>query len=342
MQDIITDIVRWRKENQKIALASVVETWGSSPRPIGAKMAVNMHSGISGSVSAGCVEGAVVEESLQSLQTGRAKLLQYGVSDDAAFEVGLMCGGKIEIFVRPLSDTIFEVLHHAILKEVPAALVSVIEGDSNLSGREILFVEGQEPVGTINPDLDDSIQTIALQAMAKGKCQRVTLETPTPVSLFIDAITPPPTLVMIGGVHISIALAQVAKNVGYRTIVVDPRKAFSSRERFPLVDKIFQSFPEEAFQQAPLKSTSAVAVLSHDPKIDDPALIAAFNSPAFYIGALGSRRTQALRYQRMLDAGITQTQLERLHAPIGLNIGARTPEEIALAILAEIVQVRHQ
>jgi len=341
MQDIIPDLDQWLSTGEQIALATVVDTWGSSPRPVGAKMGITAGGGISGSVSAGCVEGAVVEEGQNVLRKGGARLLHYGVSDDTAFEVGLMCGGKIEIFVRPLKRGFYPLMRDAVVKGQPAALASIISGDDDLLGLEWAWVEGKGYLKSDENPLDQMVQGLITDAIRNGKPRRVEITAPQPATLFIDVMLPPPTLVAVGGVHVSIALVQMAHLIGYRTVVVDPRRTFASQARFPQVDHLLQVWPDEAFQQHPLTSTSAVAVLTHDPKIDDPALIIALKSPAFYVGALGSQRTQGLRRERMIEAGITPEQLERLHGPIGLNIGAHTPEEIALSILAEVVQIRN-
>lgn len=343
MLELLTDLELWQAQGQHIALATVVNTWGSSPRPVGAKMGITNQGGISGSVSAGCVEGAVVDEGKQTLQSGIPKLLHYGVSDDAAFEVGLMCGGKIEIFVRPLIEAFLAPLREAFTTGKAVCIATIIQAESHLLGQELLLIQGEERIGMINNDLVQTKVTEEMeQALRKGKCQWVEHSEPEPYTIFIDVMTPPPSLVMIGGVHISIALSSLAKILGYRTIVIDPRKAFITSERFPDVDLLLQTWPTEAFQEKPLNSVCAVAILSHDPKIDDPALISALKSDAFYVGALGSRRTQELRRQRMLEAGISETQYQQLHGPIGLNIGAHTPEEIAISIMAEIIQIRNQ
>lgn len=341
MQDIIPDLDQWSSGGQQVALATVVDTWGSSPRPVGSKMGITASGGVSGSVSAGCVEGAVVEEGQAILRKGGIRLLHYGVSDDAAFEVGLMCGGKIEIFVRRLNAEFYPLLREAVVKGQAVVLVSVIAGADDILGKEWAWIEGKGFVSSGKDALDQTVQKLAEEALKNGKPQRIEITSPMQATLFIDVMLPPPTLVAVGGVHVSIALVQMAHLLGYRTVVVDPRRTFASQERFPQADHLLHVWPDEAFRQQPLTTSSAVAVLTHDPKIDDPALIIALKSPAFYVGALGSKRTQALRRERMIEAGITPEQYARLHGPIGLNIGARTPEEIALSILAEVTQIRN-
>ena len=336
MRDILSDLDNWRAANNKsIALATVIQTWGSSPRRAGAKMALTPDGKITGSVSGGCVEGAVFEEGVQVLKSNRPKLLHFGVADETAWEVGLACGGSIDIFVKPLDTEFYKSLHSVLVEEQPAALVTVVKGPDELLGREMLVREQGEVTGTINDELDTRALNIAKEALTGGESCRVMLN--EDVEVFLEVILPPPTLIAVGGVHITIALMALAKTLGYRTVVVDPRTAFGSEERFPNVDQLIQKWPQDAFQEIPLTRSTAVAMLTHDPKLDDPALRIALPSPAFYVGALGSKTTQAKRRQRLLDDGLTEEQLNRLHGPIGLEIGAGTPEEIAMSIMAEIV-----
>jgi xanthine dehydrogenase accessory factor len=339
IRDILPDIDTWRAENKSIALATVVQTWGSSPRRAGAKMALTPDGNITGSVSGGCVEGAVVDAGIDVLKSNRPQLLHFGVADETAWEVGLACGGSIDIFVKPLDVEIFSPLRSLLLDEKSAVLVTVIRGPDEILGREMLVREDGTVTGTIKDELNEPVQDLAREALAQGESRRAMLS--DDVEVFVEVISPPPTLVAVGGVHITIALMALAKTLGYRTVVVDPRSAFGNETRFPHVDQLIQSWPQEAFQQIPINRSTAVAMLTHDPKLDDPALKIALPSPAFYVGALGSRTTQAKRRQRLLDDGLTQEQLDRLHGPIGLDIGAGTPEEIAISIMAEIVAARN-
>jgi xanthine dehydrogenase accessory factor len=192
---------------------------------------------------------------------------------------------------------------------------------------------------SIGDELNEQLRKLARETLAQGESQRAMLNKDTEV--FIEVILPPPTLIAVGGVHITIALMALAKTLGYRTIVIDPRSAFGNEERFPNVDQLIRAWPDEAFQQVQITRSTAIAMLTHDPKLDDPALMIALRSPAFYIGALGSKNTQAKRRTRLLDEGLTEEQLNRLHGPIGLKISAETPEEIAMSIMAEIVAARN-
>jgi xanthine dehydrogenase accessory factor len=340
MRDILPQMDSWLADGQRVAVATVVQTWGSSPRRAGSRMAVAADGKFSGSVSGGCVENAVIEAALESIKTGHASLLHFGVSDEAAWQVGLACGGSVDIFVKPLDGDFFQKLRSVLMDETQAALITVIRGPDELLGRELLMRDDGSVTGALGSGLDERVLKSARETLSLGTSTSVMLN--HTLEVFIEAILPPPTLIAVGGVQIAIALVSLAKTLGYRTIVVDPRGSWGNTERFPQVDQMIQSWPEEAFGRLPLTRSTAVAMLTHDPKLDDPALKIALPSPAFYVGALGSRKTQAARRARLKETGLGEEQLARLHAPIGLEIGADTPEEIALAIMAEIVEARRK
>ena len=302
-------------------------------------MAITPEGKITGSVSGGCVEGAVFEAGVEVLKTKRPQLLHFGVADETAWEVGLACGGSIDIFVKPLDTEFFKPLRSAIEEEHPAAAVTVVRGPDELLGREILLRDDGSITGTINEDLNQRAMNLARETLEQGVARRAMLN--EDIEVFVEVILPPPTLIAVGGVHITVALVELAKTLGYRTIVVDPRRAFGNAERFPHVDQLVQAWPDDAFRQIPITRSTAIAMLTHDPKLDDPALKIALPSPAFYVGALGSRTTQAKRRQRLLEEGLSEAELNRLRGPIGLEIEARTPEEIAVSIMAEIVATRN-
>ena len=335
MRDVLADIGRWRAEGRPVALATVVETWGSAPRATGGKMAVSADGKISGSVSGGCVENAVVEAAQKTLASGVPQLLHFGISDDTAWSVGLACGGTIEVFVEPLGEETFDRVREALLGERPAAVATVIRGPDSLLGKKFaLFADG-----TTAGAADDAALAAARTALGEGVGRRISLgET----ELFVDVLLPSPRMVIVGGVHVAIPLVSLAKTLGFRTIVVDPRESFANATRFPHADEIVSDWPDAALGRLGINSSTAIAVLTHDPKLDDPALTAALRSPAFYVGALGSRRTHEKRRARLLAAGVTEDELSRLHAPIGLPLGGRSPEEIALAIVAQIVALRNK
>ena len=339
MRDILPDLDNWQREDDPIALATVIQTWGSSPRRAGAKMALTPDGKITGSVSGGCVEGAVFEAGVEVLRSNRPQLLHFGVADETAWDVGLACGGSIDIFVKPLDVDFLRALRSVLMEEKPAVSVTVVRGPDEFVGREILVHEDGSLTGKLSGGWDELAIEIAGEALAAGEPRRTMLS--DDVEVFVEVFLPPPALIAVGGVHITVALVALAKTLGYRTVVVDPRRAFGSEERFPDVDQLIQAWPQEAFEQIPITRSTAIAMLTHDPKLDDPALKIALSSPAFYVGALGSKTTQAKRRQRLLEEGLTEAQLDRLHGPIGLKIGAGTPEEIALSIMSEIVAARH-
>lgn len=341
MREVIESIDKWLADGESVALATVVQTWGSAPRREGAKMALTPQGKMAGSVSGGCVEGAVFEAGVKSLETGRAQLLSFGVADETAWDVGLACGGQIRVFVEPLHPTLYQDIRTLITQDRPGAVATVVNGPDLYIGKHILLAADDIAEHTLPDDLVEPAKEAAQLSLAQGRPGGIALETQLgPVELFIDVHLPAPTLIMVGGVHISIALAQLARTLGYKIIVVDPRRAFGSDARFPDVDRLIQSWPEKAFAELDLNQSTAAVMLTHDPKIDDPALKIVLNSPAFYVGALGSTSTHNKRIGRLTAAGLSSQQLDRIHAPIGLEIGAQTPEEIAVAIMAEIVAAR--
>ncbi len=334
MRDVMMDIDRWLSAGeQEIALATVIETWGSAPRKVGAKMAFTAGGAISGSVSGGCVEGAVIEAGQEVLAGGGPKLLRFGVADETAWSVGLACGGTIEVLVESLDRDIYAFVRDAAASgQTVTVLTALPESAADPNARLALAANG-EMTGNLPAswlaeatDLMTSVNWSTRATLAGG------------LDVFVDRIAPAPSLVMVGGAHIAVALARLAYILGYTTIVVDPRRAFGNAERFPDVDQLVQAWPTKAFESLPPSSETAVVTLSHDPKIDDPALIAALRSQAFYVGALGSRRTHAKRRERLAERGVDDAELDRIHSPVGLDIGADNPEEIALAIMAEVVE----
>jgi len=335
VRELIADIDRWRANGEKVALATVVSTWGSAPRRPGAKMAVSA-GGLSGSVSGGCIEGAVAQEARAALRDGQPRLLHFGVSDETAWSVGLACGGQVEVFISVLDEALYEATRDALLAHRAVVGATVIVGEP--LGRSALFTPGGPTVGSLGA-ADSAAHEAALASLRDGQCQRAALGE---AELFVEPLLPPPTLVVVGGVHIAVTLVSLARTLGYRTVVVDPRSAFGSAARFGHADRLVDAWPDDALRSIGLSASTAVAVLSHDPKLDDPALLVALRSDAFYVGALGSTRTQEKRRARLGEAGLSDPELARLHGPIGLPLGGRTPEEIALAIMAEIVLARNR
>jgi xanthine dehydrogenase accessory factor len=336
MRDLLPEIEAWGAEAQPLALATVVRTWGSAPRTLGSKMAVSADGRIAGSVSGGCVEAAVIEAAQAAAKSGAPRLLSFGVADDKAWSVGLACGGTIDVFVEAPDFATFAELVSLSTTDELAAVVTVLAGPD--AGRHLfLHADGQKR-GSLKGALAQKVNAAAQAALTEGKSARLSV---SETDVFIEVMRPSLKLVVVGGVHIAIPLTWMARALGYRTIVVDPRPAFGNVDRFPQADQIVPAWPDEALGKIGLTSETAVAVLTHDPKLDDPALRAALPSPAFYVGALGSKETQAKRRERLLGAGLSESQVARLKAPIGMDLGGRGPEEIAISVLAQIVAVRN-
>ncbi len=342
MRDVLDSLEKWRQRREEIAVATVVNTWGSAPRPIGSKLVTTRSGGLDGSVSAGCVEGAVIEESLAVMESGIPRLLDYGVADEDAWEVGLACGGSIQVLVEPFSalDGVYSALKQHLDARDPMAVITVLDAPPELRNRKLIVLAD----GSIEGDLDLGEYAPRAVRAALDQLIRETggvFELEDGPKLFIEVYPPAPRLIIVGAVHMADSLVTIANTLGFDTIVVDPRAAFATRERFPHATQLIREWPQHALSAMKLDHSAYVAVLTHDPKLDDPALKIALTSNARYVGALGSRRTNQLRIARLREAGLSEEQLARLHAPIGLPIGGRSPAEIALSIMAEITQVRN-
>lgn len=305
-------------------------------------MLLSSDGSISGSVTGGCVEGAVFEETGAVLKTGVPKLLAYGVSDEQAWEVGLSCGGSVEIFVEsvdtPAWQLVEEKMADALENNRLSVIATVIKG-TGLS-RKVFISKERSITGTLgNAKLDQELQAALPENWATHQPFPHTLSNGEVV--FIDFIVPLPRLVIIGASHIAIPLVALANTLDYQTIVVDARSAFATRERFPHADELIVGWPTKELEKLNIDAATCVVCLSHDDKQDNPSLLYAVNSDARYIGALGSRVTTAKRMIELREEGATEEQLARIHAPIGLKIGSRSPAEIALSIMAEIVATAH-
>lgn len=304
----------WVEAGKGAVLATVVETWGSAPRRVGAQLVIAGDGAMEGSVSGGCVEGAVVLEALEVLEKGGTRVLEYGVSDGDAFAVGLACGGNIRVLVEPIGDNGMPV---EMLRELVAA---------RKARRQVAYEVA----------LDGSARALAYD----GHADRFRMDR-SGVSedgrTFVAIHNPPLRLILVGGVHIAQTLAAMAQATGFDPIVVDPRAAFGSPERFPQA-RVVNDWPDEALDDIGVDARCAVVLLTHDPKLDDPALHVALRTDAFYIGALGSKRTHATRVARLTEAGFSADQIGRIAGPVGLNIGAAGPAEIAVSILAQMIQ----
>ncbi len=347
MREVLADVDQWLASGRRVALATVISVVGSAPRGIGAALAISDQGEISGSVSGGCVEPAVIEECLHTIATGRTVLLKFGITEEQNVEqIGLSCGGEIRVFVERAEGPLFDELRRDLREGVTVAQATVIripeQGDVVL-GAKLLIPERGDVLGSLgDAALDRRVTDTARARLARGDSGTFTVETEhgEPVEVFIGAYDAPPSLVVIGAGHVSIPLTRMAKVLGYRVVVVDAREAFATRERLSEADELIVEWPDDVLRRIPLNSSTAVAVLTHDEKFDVPALAVALRSGAGYVGAIGSKGTRAQRDARLRDEGITDEQIARIHGPIGLDIGARKPEEIALAILAEIVATR--
>lgn len=324
-----------------VGRAVVIQVWGSAPRPEGASLLATPDGRIAGSVSGGCVESAAAEEIQAVIASGVPRRVGWGVTHERAWEMGLSCGGQIEVFVEPSVSR--EVLD-AARRHSGSVVATVIGGAAPLGSGLAVKEDGRRHRRGALPDqLEDSVAKAALEALAGLASRVVALESAQgPVEVFLEVFPRRPTLLIFGGVHIAMALTRMARPLGFRTVVADGREGFLTRERFPDADELILGWPDAVFQQVGLDAATCVCLLTHDPKFDEPAIKLALRSPACYVGAIGSRKTQKLRREQLAAAGFSESEIARLRGPIGLDLGGRSPEEIALAILAEITAVRYR
>ena len=321
--DPLASATQWLLDKRKVVLATVTHTWGSAPRPAGSQMAVREDGAFAGSVSGGCVEGSVIGEAQAALVDGNARNLQFGISNEDAWAVGLACGGTIEIHVVP------------ILGEQQQKAVSTVKRARDEERAVVLATElktGENRVVFPDEGSGDALAEASRAQARRDESATVEIEGKT---WFLTVFNPPLDLAIIGAVHIAQPLARMASLADYAVRIIDPRTSFATAERFPGI-ALSHDWPDEALASAPLGSRSAIVALTHDPKLDDPALAAALKSPAFYIGALGSKTTHARRLDRLKAGGFSAAERARIRGPIGLDIGARSPAEIAIAILGQM------
>lgn len=309
----------WHRDGRGAAVATVVETWGSAPRQAGSQLAISGEGQIMGSVSGGCVEGAVVTEALEAMQDGQPRLLTFGVSDETAFAVGLACGGTIRVLVEPVGEG---------GNRLPAAMLAEIVA-ARAERRALAYAVSTE--GWQRTLLSRGADAAADQ---RFRADRSGMEED---GRFIAIHNPPLRLIVVGAVHIAQPLLTIARACGYDPVLIDPRAAFGSAERFP-GETIVEDWPDEAMAALAPDPRTAVVTLTHDSKLDDPAIRIALGSDCFYLGCLGSTRTHAKRVDRLVAAGFTPEQIAQIHAPVGLDIGAKTPAEIAVSVMAQITQ----
>ena len=334
MRDVLPILQSWAEDGRRFATATVTQTWGSSPRPIGSTMGVREDGLVCGSVSGGCVETAVIEASIAALQDGKPReMVFHGLEDGAVWDVGLSCGGKIQVWIDPdpagRDVETWRRIEKRVRTDEPIVVATTIEPF------ERIVWTPDDCVAGAPPELTAEIEA-AYRSRTSGTVQVLGR------TWFLHVLACRERLVIVGAVHIAMPLIQFAKALGFETIVVDPRAALASIERFQNgPDRIVVDWPDKALRSMPLTEATYAVTLTHDPKIDDAALAILLRSPVAYIGALGSRTTQAKRRRDLTALGFTESEIDRIHGPVGLNIGARTPEEIALSIIAEIVQVRN-
>jgi xanthine dehydrogenase accessory factor len=297
---------------------------------------------MTGSVSGGCVEADVFERAMQVLDSGKASLVSYGISDELGFQVGLSCGGSIDILIEPfVPQEELTALRQSVEQQQPVVYAIGLTPPSIL-GRKLTVVAGREPVGSVAPSIDNYIVKESSLLLQRGGTKVAALPWDQgEAQVFLEAFLPVCNLVIVGATHTAISLSRMAREVGYQVIVIDARSALATPERFPEVHRLIRAWPEEALPQISLNNQSSVVVLTHDPKFDVPALAGALRSPAGYIGALGSRVTHEKRKAQLRKQGFSETDLDRIRSPIGLDIGSRTPGELAVAILAEVLAVRY-
>ncbi|MFC3179908.1 XdhC family protein [Cypionkella sinensis] len=304
----------WARAGKAAAIATVVETWGSAPRRAGSQMAVSELGEMVGSVSGGCVEGAVVLEAMEAITAGVPRLLSYGVADDTAFAAGLACGGTIRVLVEPVAPML-SVLTELVAVRASRLAVGYVVDLADWSRR------------LVEPGQDGAVD-------ARLRADKAGIDE----GRFIAPHNPPLRLIVVGAVHVAQPLVVMARLAGYDPIVVDPRESFAAAARFP-GETILDMWPDEALTGLALDSRTAVVTLTHDPKLDDPAIAVALRSGCFYLGCLGSRKTHAARVERLRAAGFSESEIGRIHAPVGLAIGAQGPGEIAVSILAQVTAV---
>ena len=316
--DIPSLALKWHRE-QGAVIATVVNTWGSAPRQAGSQLAISANGQMEGSVSGGCVEGAVVAEAIDVLKSGYPKMLEFGVSDDQAFSVGLACGGKISILLEPI-DSEFGITEELLVQlvECHSQNKAVAYCVNIRTWERIVVSDHSSPIGSAVTD-----RLYSDRSGMEG-------------DWFVSVHNPPLRMIVVGGVHIAQPLLKMAQLAGFNTVLVDPRSAFANDKRFPQ-ETIISDWPDEVIPELNPDARTAIVTLTHDPKIDDAAIKAALLTSTFYIGCLGSKRTHTGRCQRLKLEGVSNQDIARLHGPVGLDIGARTPSEIAVAIMAEVI-----
>jgi xanthine dehydrogenase accessory factor len=341
MRELLPTLDEWAAHDPHLAVATVVGTAGSTPRPTGARLLVDRDGRMAGSVSGGCLEAAVIGEAQATLSGEQPpRLLHYGISDEMGWEVGLACGGTVDIFVETVqwdgSDPVLAAVREAIDRDRAVALLTVVGGDD--AGARAATRGDGTLIGTLgSAALDTAVTPFVERRLRSGLAGT---DDVAGAAVFIDPIVAAPHLAIVGAVHIAIALSTMAHAAGYRVSVIDPRTAFLSEERLPDADHLVAAWPDEALPSLDLGPRDAAVCLAHDPKFEDPALGVLLRSPVGYVGAIGSRTTHGKRVARLREAGFSDDEIARVHSPVGLDLGAATAEEIAVSILAEVIATR--
>jgi xanthine dehydrogenase accessory factor len=352
MKELLETLTGWRTDGVDVGRAIVVRSFGSAPRPEGAVLLVSSDGRIAGSVSGGCVEGAAAEEIERARRTGHARVIRYGISDEQAWDVGLACGGTIDVLVEPRVAEAVVKAAEASMRDRGAAVVTPLPADSPPSSFGphepgdgappapplVVHASGQITGGVSSGSDADTLRDAALDALNRGTSRTIDV---SGRSYFIEAFPVRPRIVIVGAVQAAMSLVRIARELGYATVVVDGRAAFATRERFPDVDTLVVGWPDEVADEIGLGPNDAVAVLTHDVKFDEPAIVEALRRGCRYVGAVGSRKTQADRRERLRAAGVSDEALARLRGPIGLDLGGRSPAETALSIMSEVVATRY-
>ncbi|MEW5655321.1 XdhC family protein [Streptomyces cinereoruber] len=347
MLDIAEELHRWVEQGRAFAVATVVAVGGSAPRQPGAALAVDSEGTAIGSVSGGCVEGAVYDLCVQALEDGRTVVERFGYSDEDAFAVGLTCGGIIDILVTPVRGGVFPAALAAAVEGEAAALARIVSGPDDLLGKALLVRPDGSYEGKLggHPELDRTAAGEARAMLDAGRTGTVEIgedgsRCGQPLTLLVESSVPAPRMIVFGAIDFAAALVRVGKFLGYRVTVCDARPVFATPARFPEADEVVVEWPHRYLESTEVDGRTVLCVLTHDAKFDVPLLRVALRLPVAYVGAMGSRRTHVDRNERLREVGVTEIELARLRSPIGLDLGARTPEETALSIGAEIVANR--
>lgn len=346
MREVLAEINAWNKAGKKIAIATNVKRNGMSLRPLGAKMALTPAMEIAGSVTGGCIEGAVYEAGQRVIDTLIPQLLHYGVtSDEKPWDIGLSCGTSLDVFVEAMDSlawqSLFPAIRTCIEENQLAAIATIIHGPG-LGNKLMVWPDGHTLGNLKNAVLNEEVKVCAQQQMSKQETSWSEFALGSEkVEVFVDILEPKSRLIIVGAGHIAIPLVSLANVMGFKTIVVDPREAFANRERFSHADELIKEWPSIALEKLHLDESCYVAVISHDEKIDNPALAVALSHPVRYVGVLGTRKNISKRLAALRELGVNEDQLSKLRAPIGIRLGAILPDEIALSILSEMVTAKH-